>query len=306
MTQSTIISASMAGISRLGDAAGSLARRIFPTPSHRRSFAAAALAEMDYWTEWEEEEELGRHASMVAAETCRERRTRGLQWVFMGIPGVQRSGYATRVAKLLDVPYISMGSLVRQELHPNSSLYKMIVNAMNDGKLVPEEIIFGILSKRLEDGYQRGDSGFILDGIPRTRTQAEILDQIADIDLVVNLKCVQDCFVKKHFGADICSHCGKTSDAIKLESTRKNPCLDTCTCHVQLNSSSAVDMKNHRIEKSLVYTQQIHLLEDYYRKQKKLLDVQVIGSPGQTWQGLLAALNLQHMDTASPSQKLTV
>lgn len=47
-----------------------------------------------------------------------------------------------------------------------------IVNAVNEGKLVPEEIIFGILSKRLEDGYQRGDSGFILDGIPRTRTQA--------------------------------------------------------------------------------------------------------------------------------------
>ncbi|URE44248.1 adenylate kinase [Musa troglodytarum] len=49
----------------------------------------------------------------------------------------------------------------------------------------------------------------------------------------------------------------------------------------------------------------IKLLEEYYMKQKKLLDVQVTGGPGETWQGLLAALHLQHMDTAT-SQKLTV
>lgn len=43
---------------------------------------------------------------------------------------------------------------------------------MNEGKLVPDEVIFALLSKRLEEGYYRGESGFILDGIPRTRMQA--------------------------------------------------------------------------------------------------------------------------------------
>lgn len=43
---------------------------------------------------------------------------------------------------------------------------------MNQGKLVPEEVIFGLLSKRLEEGYCKGESGFILDGIPRTKIQA--------------------------------------------------------------------------------------------------------------------------------------
>lgn len=46
------------------------------------------------------------------------------------------------------------------------------MNAVNQGKLVPEDIIFGLLSKRLEEGYSRGETGFILDGIPRTRIQA--------------------------------------------------------------------------------------------------------------------------------------
>jgi hypothetical protein len=43
---------------------------------------------------------------------------------------------------------------------------------VNEGKLVPEEIIFTLLSRRLEEGYCRGETGFILDGIPRTRMQA--------------------------------------------------------------------------------------------------------------------------------------
>ncbi|URE44249.1 adenylate kinase, partial [Musa troglodytarum] len=120
-------SAAMSGIHRLGAlAARSLARRVFaPPPMHRRSFGAAALAEVEYWTEWEEEEH-GRYAAAAATDACGEREPRRVQWVFMGSPGVQRHVYATRVAELLDVPYISMGSLIRQELNPSSSLYKKI------------------------------------------------------------------------------------------------------------------------------------------------------------------------------------
>ncbi|RWW88845.1 hypothetical protein BHE74_00002263 [Ensete ventricosum] len=173
-------SAAMAGICRLGTSgARSLARRMIAAPHYRRSFSAVALA--DYWTEWEEEEkERSRHA-MTAAEACGEREPGGVQWVFMGSPAAQRHVYATRVAKLLDVPYISMDSLVRQELNPSSSLYKQV----------------------------------------------------------------------------------------------------------------------------MLGTEMIQLLEEYYRKQKKLLDVQVSGGPAETWRGLLAALHLQHMDTAT-AQKLTV
>ena len=51
---------------------------------------------------------------------------------------------------------------------------------------------------------------------------------------------------------------------------------------------------------------QSKLLEEYYRKQKKLLDFQVAGGPGETWRGLLAALHLQHIDASKMSQKLMI
>lgn len=60
------------------------------------------------------------------------------------------------------------------------------------------------------------------------------------------------------------------------------------------------------MEKIRIYAEQRKLLEEYYRKKKKLLDFQVSGGPRETWQGLLATLHLQHIDAASSSQKLTV
>ncbi|KAJ6808574.1 putative adenylate kinase 7, mitochondrial [Iris pallida] len=306
----------MAGVisrSAAATAAGSILRRIvsYPPPSScpARSLSAAAAVEVDFYdSEWEEEEERERgrrRTPPTAKDMWREMEGRGVQWVFMGRPGAQKHAHATRLAELLEVPYISMGTLVRQELDPTSSLYMKIANAVNEGKLVPEDIIFGLLSKRLEEGYHRGETGFILDGIPRTRVQAEILDQIADIDLVVNFKSVEDCLVKKHFGSHICAHCGKSFYSSDSESTSQNPCLATRTRHTLLKSSAATDTKVS-MEKFHIYTEQSKLLEEYYRKQKKLLNFHVAGGPGETWQGLLAALHLQHIDVANSSRKLTI
>uniref|UniRef100_A0A2N9HXS7 adenylate kinase n=1 Tax=Fagus sylvatica TaxID=28930 RepID=A0A2N9HXS7_FAGSY len=111
-------------------------------------------------------------------------------------PSAKKHVFAERLSKLLEVPHISIATLVRQDLSPRSSLYKQIANAVNCGELVPEDIIFGLLSKRLEDGYYQGENGFILDGIPRSPIQAEILDQLAEIDLVVNFKCSEDGLLK--------------------------------------------------------------------------------------------------------------
>ncbi|KAF8378117.1 hypothetical protein HHK36_029454 [Tetracentron sinense] len=281
----------MAGICRLRTAAPNLARRLGISPS--RSYGAGTAVQLQH--EYEEDEyELYRDQRRVASLADGEGSIsgRGVQWVFIGNPSSKKHVYAEKLSRLLEVPHISMGSLVRQELHPRSSLYKQIENAVNQGKLVPEDIIFGLLSKRLEEGYYRGETGFILDGIPRTRIQAEILDQIADIDLVVNFKYTEECLVKKHLGSGICSHC--------RESLSMGNSITTC-----LLKSSTTDTEGANQEKLRIYAEQSKPLEDYYRKQKKLLDFQMASAPGETWQGLLAVLHLQHMNAIHSSQKLT-
>ncbi|OVA17539.1 Adenylate kinase [Macleaya cordata] len=291
----------MAGICRLRTTYQHLVRQYLGL-NQRRSFGAAAL-HVDYYYDDEEEDEYElygdrRNQVVETAESKGSISGRGVQWVFIGNPSAKKHVYAEKLSKLLEVPHISMGSLVRQELNPRSSLYKQVANAVNQGKLVPEDIIFGLLSKRLEEGYHRGETGFILDGIPRTRIQAEILDQIADIDLVVNFKCMEECLLKKHLGSGICSHC---QESIGMGSSISTS-LNLQQQHTQLNSSQDDDTQ---MEKLRIYSEQRKPLEDYYKKQNKILDFQVASGVGETWQGLVAALHLQHVYAVHCSQKLT-
>ncbi|XP_022739748.1 probable adenylate kinase 7, mitochondrial [Durio zibethinus] len=242
-----------------------------------RTFGSAAALELDCDYEYYEYEQAHRDRlpAQLKVDVDGSVPERGVQWVLIGEPGVKRHAYAERLSKLLEVPHISMGTLVRQELNPHSSLYKQIANAVNEGKLVPEDVIFALLFKRLEEGYCGGENGFILDGIPRTRMQAEILDQIADIGLVVNFKCTEDYMLKKSSESEF-HHIGNSKDV-----------------------GSSWKENVHR------YSEQAKSVEDYYSKQKKLLNYQVAGASADAWQGLLAALRLQHMNALSSSQKLT-
>ncbi|KAI3768853.1 hypothetical protein L2E82_19689 [Cichorium intybus] len=256
-------SAAMAMVCRLRVAAAPLAR-LRLGQIKRRLYGSAAQLQYDYDDDYDYNESPSEMEDSLGSVSGR-----GVQWVIMGDPLTNRQMYAEKLSQLLKVPHISMGTLVRQELHPRSSLYKQIADAVNEGKLVPEEVIFGLLSKRLEEGFYRGETGFILDGIPRTRMQAEILDQVADIDLVLNFKCTDECLHKQHVGHQACA---SYQDILSRPNSMNKP-LD---------------------------------LEDYYKKQRKLLNFNVAGAPGETWQGLLAALHLQHMNAISSTQKLSV
>ncbi|XP_022841717.1 probable adenylate kinase 7, mitochondrial [Olea europaea var. sylvestris] len=262
-----------------------------PLVSLSRAYGSAAAVQLDYdyyYCDNEKEQRgNGKRRAMEELEEGWDRVARGVQWVIIGDPVARRHVYAERLSKLLDVPHISMGTLVRQEMHPHSSLYKQISSAVNQGKLVPEEdVIFGLLSKRLEEGHCRGETGFILDGVPRTRIQAEILDRITDIDLVLNLKCTED-LVMKNQGNGIYS---PSQDFHCMAGSRFN-----------LSLQPSADKVSAWKEKLLAYAEQRMPVEEYYKKQKKLLEFQVAGAPGDTWKGLLAALHLRHMNALCSS-----
>nr|ACJ84398.1 unknown [Medicago truncatula]AFK45614.1 unknown [Medicago truncatula] len=246
-----------------------------------RPFGSAAALQYSY--DDDEDEDLNYNAPRGMLDTEGSAPERGIQWVMIGEPGAKRHVFAERLSKLLEVPHISMASLLHQELNPRSSLYQQIAGALDHGKIVPEEIILALLSKRLEDGYDRGETGFILDGIPRTRMQAEILNHVAHVDLVVNFKCPQEELMKNKLGL------------------RK---FTSCQEHI-FKTSSWTPTKQSQDEYVQKRAEESKMLEDYYREQKKLLNFEVAGGQGETWQGLLAALHLQHINALSSSQKLT-
>ncbi|KAI6674988.1 hypothetical protein NL676_002894 [Syzygium grande] len=224
---------------------------------------------------------------------------RNVQWVFLGCPGVGKGTYASRLSALLGVPHIATGDLVREELSSSGPLSLQLKEIVNQGQLVSDEIIIRLLSKRLEAGEAKGESGFILDGFPRTTKQAEILEGVTEIDLVVNLKLREDVLMEKCLGRRICSQCGKNFNVASINVKGENgnpgismdPLLPPPHCMTKLITRSD-DTEEVVKERLKIYYEKSQPVEDFYRRQGKLLEFDLPGGIPESWPKLLEALNL--------------
>jgi adenylate kinase len=222
-----------------------------------------------------------------------------VQWVFLGCPGVGKGTYASRLSTLLGVPHIATGDLVREALASSGPLSQQLSEIVNQGKLVSDEIIINLLSKRLEDGEAKGESGFILDGFPRTMRQAEILGDVTDIDLVVNLKLPEEVLVDKCLGRRTCSQCGKGFNVAHINLKGENgkpgismdPLLPPPQCASKL-ITRADDTEEVVKARLRIYNETSQPLEEYYRSKGKLMEFDLPGGIPESWPRLLEALRL--------------
>ncbi|URD81401.1 Ornithine cyclodeaminase/mu-crystallin family [Musa troglodytarum] len=238
--------------------------------------------------------------SALAAERTLER---NVQWVFLGCPGVGKGTYASRLSQLVGVPHIATGDLVREELASSGPLSQQLAEIVNQGKLVSDEIIIDLLSKRLERGETKGESGFILDGFPRTVGQAEILDSVTEIDLVVNLKLREDVLLEKCLGRRTCSQCGGNFNIASINVEEVNgkprmympPLLPPANCMSKLITRA--DDTEEVVKKRLhIYNEMSRPVEEFYRKRGKLLEFDLPGGIPESWPKLLQALNIEDHD----------
>ncbi|KAM1751467.1 hypothetical protein ACFX11_009576 [Malus domestica] len=229
----------------------------------------------------------------------KDTKDRSVQWVFLGSPGVGKGTYASRLSNLLGVPHIATGDLVREELASSGPLSQELSEIVNQGKLVSDEIIINLLSKRLEAGGAKGELGFILDGFPRTIRQAEILEGVTEIDLVLNLKLREDVLLEKCLGRRTCSQCGGNFNAASINVKGANghpaismaPLLPPAHCMSKLvtRADDTEEVIKHRIH---VYNEKSRPVEEFYRSRGKLLEFDLPGGIPESWPKLLEALNL--------------
>ncbi|XP_051120134.1 probable adenylate kinase 6, chloroplastic [Andrographis paniculata] len=247
----------------------------------------------------ETEAELGRALSSAIPAQSSKEKGRNIQWVFLGCPGVGKGTYAARLSRLLGVPHIATGDLVRQELSSRRPLASQLAGIVNQGKLISDEIIIDLLSKRLEDAQTKGDTGFILDGFPRTVRQAEILEGVTDIDLVINLKLREEALIAKCLGRRICSECGRNFNVacVDIKSEDGNPGMymppllppPQCTSKLTIRSDDTEEIVKERLR---VYNDMSRAVEEFYQRRGKLLEFDLPGGIPESWPKLLHALNL--------------
>jgi adenylate kinase len=116
----------------------------------------------------------------------------------MGAPGAGKGTHATGITAAFHVPHISTGDILREEVAKSTELGKTAKGFMDQGKLLPDDIIIEIIRGRLQEDDCK--KGFLFDGFPRTLVQAEKLDNIADIEAVIYLKCDDDILLKRLTG----------------------------------------------------------------------------------------------------------
>ena len=182
--------------------------------------------------------------------------------IFLGPPGAGKGTQAQRICDALNIPQISTGDILRRAMKEETPTGLKAKQYVEAGKLVPDEVIIDIVRERLAlDDCQ---NGYILDGFPRTVPQAEALDTIAKIDVVVDLDVADEVLINRLSGRRVCLACGATYHVDLLNGeTKCGKCGEEL---IQRKDDSAETVLN-RLN---VYHAQTAPLVDYYRKKGNL------------------------------------
>ena len=123
--------------------------------------------------------------------------------ILLGAPGAGKGTQAEAICNRLSIPAISTGNIIREALKSGTEMGKKAKSYMEEGKLVPDEVVIGIIRERL--AREDCQNGFILDGFPRTIPQAEALDAMGVvIDKVIDLEVPDDKIVQRMSGRRVC------------------------------------------------------------------------------------------------------
>lgn len=182
-----------------------------------------------------------------------------MKLILLGAPGAGKGTQAEIICNKLNIPTISTGNILREAIKNQTERGKMAKSYMDAGKLVPDEVIVGIVSERLSQDDCK--SGFILDGMPRTVAQAEALDNMnVEIDVVVSIEVEDEAIEKRMSGRRVCEGCG-ASYHIEYKKPKNDGVCDSCGGKLVLRADDAPETVRDRLS---VYHEQTEPLISFY------------------------------------------
>ena len=185
--------------------------------------------------------------------------------ILLGAPGAGKGTQAELLVQKLSIPAISTGNMLREAMANGTELGKKAKKYMDDGLLVPDELILGIVADRVA----RPDcqKGFILDGVPRTLAQAQALEDMGvKIDHVVSIEVDDAAIEGRMTGRRVCAKCG-ASYHITANPPKTEGLCDLCGSALMIRKDDAPETVRKRLE---VYHAQTEVLKDFYAGRGKL------------------------------------
>ena len=186
--------------------------------------------------------------------------------ILLGAPGAGKGTQAELLIEKLGIPSISTGNMLREAMKNGTELGKKAKQYMDEGALVPDDLILGIVAERV--AQSDCSKGFILDGVPRTLAQAEALDaKGVRIDHVVSIEVDDEVIEGRMTGRRVCSKCG-ASYHIEANPPKTEGVCDLCAGELVIRKDDAPETVRKRLA---IYHESTEVLKSYYEKQGKLL-----------------------------------
>jgi adenylate kinase len=207
--------------------------------------------------------------------------------ILLGPPGAGKGTQAKLMTTEFGIPQISTGDILRQATRDGTELGKQAKPLMDAGKLVPDELVVGIVQERLK--APDCAKGFILDGFPRTIPQAEALDKALSqlgkkLDAVLSFDVSEDKLIERLSGRRSCPTCGSVYHVYQNPPLRAGFCDKDSTGLIQRDDDREENVKERLRE----YAQKTRPLWSFYEKQGILRRIEGVGTP----QGIFADLKV--------------
>ncbi len=211
--------------------------------------------------------------------------------IMLGPPGAGKGTQAKMLVDRLGIPQVSTGDMLREAVKEGTDLGIKAKEYMDAGKLVPDEVVIGIVKERL--AQPDCGKGFILDGFPRTIPQAQALDEALKglgkrIDHVVNVAVPAEELVARLTGRRTCKQCGAMFHVVFNPPEKEGVC-DKCGGELYQRDDDKEETIRQRLR---VYEDQTSPLIDYYGKQGVLHDIDGRRSIDEIFQDILKVLGV--------------
>ncbi|MDD6188018.1 MAG: adenylate kinase [Clostridiales bacterium] len=210
-----------------------------------------------------------------------------MKLIMLGPPGAGKGTQAAKLSVSLNVPTLSTGHILRTAIKEGLPVGLQAKEYMDAGKLVPDEIVIGVVKDFLsKDEFK---TGYILDGVPRTLVQAEILEKMGvELDAAVSIEISDEEIEHRMQGRRVCNKCGASYNIDANPPKVENIC-DVCGEKLVIRDDDKPETVRQRLA---VYHAETEPIIGFYKERGKLLPVDGTASVEETTEKVMKALEM--------------
>ncbi len=209
--------------------------------------------------------------------------------LIMGPAGAGKGTMSDLILKEYDIPHISTGDMLRENVRKGTDLGKEAQSYMEAGKLVPDSVINGMVEKRLQEPDCQ--KGYLLDGFPRTLVQAQTFAKIADkigkpVEAVIALEVDFEILKERITGRRICPKCGAIFH-MKNHPPKVEGICDECGAELSQRKDDTVEQLKVRMDE---YEKSTKPVIDFYEGKGVVTHIDAANKPAEVFEKIKEAL----------------